>query len=80
MLMMLKTSRKMKLKMKIVQKVKKMLNTLWVKFLIRFGNIKVFKFPLFIVYDPSEYKMDGPHVYRAMKILRPGDIILRGYD
>ena len=41
--------------MNAVQKVKKALSKLWVKFLTQFGNIKVFKFPLFMVYDPSEY-------------------------
>ena len=40
----------------------------------------MFKFPLFIVYDPSEYEMDGKHLVAAAKSLKPGDIVLRGYN
>ena len=58
----------------------KFFNKIWVKFLICFGNIKIFKFPLFIVYDPSEYEMDGVHLKKALSMLKPGDIILRGYN
>ena len=50
------------------------------KFLTGFGSIKVFKFPMFIVYDPSYFKMDGVHVRKALSVLKPGDVILRGYD
>ena len=35
--------------------MKKMFSKLWAKFITCFGSIKVFKFPMFIVYDPSEY-------------------------
>lgn len=45
-----------------------------------FGNIKIFKFPLFIVYDPSEYDMDGVHMKKALNVIEPGDIVLRGYN
>ena len=30
-----------------------------------FGNIKVFKYPMFVVYDPSFFKMDGKHILKA---------------
>lgn len=60
--------------------MKKLLNKIWVKFLTCFGSIKVFKFPLFIVYDPSEYEMNGVHLKKALSMLKPGDIILRGYN
>lgn len=35
---------------------------------------------MFIVYDPSYFKMDGVHVRKALSVLKPGDVILRGYD
>ena len=57
----------------------KFLNKIWHRFLRIFGNIKVFKFPFFIVYDPDENEMDGEHILKALKILQPGDIIFRGY-
>ena len=60
--------------------MKKWLNKIWVKTVTAFGNIKVFKFPMFLVYDPSEYEMDGIHVRNAMNALQPGDVILRGYN
>lgn len=45
-----------------------------------FGSIKVFKFPMFLVYDPDFFKMDGEHISEALAILKPGDVMLRGYD
>ena len=60
--------------------MKKALYKIWAKFLTWFGNIKIFKFPLFVVYDPSMYKMDGKHIIKAFQLLQPGDVILRGYD
>jgi len=35
---------------------------------------------MFMVYDPSEYEMDGIHIKKALDILKPGDIVLRGYN
>ncbi len=49
------------------------------KFLTRFGSIKVFRFPMFIVYDPSYFDMSGKKIRDVLEILEPGDIILRGY-
>ena len=40
----------------------------------------MFKFPLFVVYDNDEYKMAGCKIKQATEILKPGDIVLRGYD
>lgn len=33
-----------------------------------------------MIYDPSEYEMDGIHIQKALSILMPGDILLRGYN
>lgn len=60
--------------------MKKRLYVAWAKFLTWFGNIKVFRFPMFIVYDPSEYAMDGAHLQAALDAIQPGDVVLRGYD
>ena len=49
------------------------------KFLTQFGNIKVYKFPMFMVYDPSTFDMTGQKILKVLDILQPGDVILRGY-
>ena len=45
-----------------------------------FGDIKVFKFPLFAVYDPGGYKVKGEDIREVIQKLRPGDILIRGYE
>src|SRR5574344_499310 len=59
--------------------MKKALYKIWSKFLSIFGDIKVFKWPLFCIYDPDDYQVGGHEVIDIMKILKPCDIILRGY-
>lgn len=49
------------------------------KFLTRFGAIKVYKTPMFIVYDPSTYDMTGQKILQVLDVLQPGDVVLRGY-
>lgn len=44
------------------------------------GDIKVYRFPMFIVYDPTTYLIKGYHTRQAMDIIEPGDIVLRGYN
>lgn len=60
--------------------MKKALYKIWSKFLTMFGNIKIFKWPLFLVYDPNYFNVGGKQVLDIIQILKPGDIILRGYD
>ena len=48
-------------------------------FLTFFGDLKVFKFPMFIIYDPGSYKVKGEDIRQVIKIIRPGDILVRGY-
>ena len=60
--------------------MKKLFHKVWAKFITWFGNIKVFKYPMFIVYDPSFFKMDGKHTMKALQSVLPGDILLRGFD
>ncbi|HEY4784512.1 MAG TPA: hypothetical protein VIH57_00620, partial [Bacteroidales bacterium] len=48
-------------------------------FLNFFGDIKVFKFPMFIVYDPGSYRVKGEDVRQVINLIKPGDILVRGY-
>jgi hypothetical protein len=43
------------------------------------GDIKVFKFPLFLVYDPGSYLVKGDDTREVMDCVQPGDILVRGY-
>ena len=38
---------------------------LWSRMLDILGDIKVFKWPLFVVYDPSLFQMTGPMIEQA---------------
>ena len=55
------------------------LHWLKVKLLTILGDIKVYKFPFFLIYDPSTFRVKGYHTRQAMNFLKPGDIILRRY-
>jgi hypothetical protein len=48
-------------------------------FLTIFGDIKVFRFPFFLVYDPGSYQVKGDDVRALLQVLQPGDILLRSY-
>ena len=51
------------------------------KFLRIFGDIKLLPFPPFMYYQPGDYyKATGAEARQAMQLLRPGDLLLRGYD
>lgn len=39
--------------------MKRALYKIWSKFLTMFGNIKIFKWPLFLVYDPNYFNVGG---------------------
>lgn len=60
--------------------MKKFFYKLWSKFLTMFGDIKIFKYPLWLVYDPSDYEVTGEKVLDIMDTLENGDIVLRGYN
>lgn len=44
------------------------------------GDIKVFRWPMFVVYDPGSYRVKGPETREAAAKIRPGDILVRGYS
>ena len=48
-------------------------------FLTIFGDIKIYEFPMFIIYNPSTFKIKGYDTRKALDILEPGDIVLRKY-
>lgn len=51
------------------------------KFVIQwFGDILVYKYPLFFVFGHTAYKMKGTDVREVLNVIQPGDIILRRYD
>lgn len=52
---------------------------IWSKFLTAVGDIKWFKWPFWILYDPDEYSVHGKDMMDILDIIQPGDIILRGY-
>lgn len=60
--------------------MKKFFYKLWSKFLTMFGDIKIFKYPLWLVYDPSDYEVTGEKILDIMDTLENGDIVLRGYN
>ncbi|MBF0430429.1 MAG: hypothetical protein HQK83_04070 [Fibrobacteria bacterium] len=44
------------------------------------GDIKIFKFPFFLVYDPGSYLIKGRQMREIMQKVRPGDILVRGFN
>lgn len=48
-------------------------------FLKVFGDLKIFPWPFFLIYDPGSYKVKGEDVRDVIQTARPGDILLRGY-
>lgn len=56
-----------------------MLKKLRDKLLTFFGDIKVFKYPFWIVYDPEQYFITGDHLREIENTIQPGDIVCRGY-
>jgi len=60
--------------------MKKFFYRLQATFLTWFGNIKVFKWPLFIIYDPTVFSMPGEKILEVRNLLQPGDVILRGFS
>jgi hypothetical protein len=44
-----------------------------------FGDIKIFRFPFFILYNPGSYLIKGPEMRQIMNLVQDGDILIRGY-
>lgn len=56
-----------------------LLHSLKVAFIYVFGRIKVYKWPMFIVYDPKGYDVKAVGIRTALSIVRKGDILVRRY-
>ena len=56
-----------------------LLHNLKVAFLYVFGRIKVYKWPMFIVYDPKGYDVKAIGIRTALSLVRKGDILVRRY-
>ena len=54
----------------------------WSLFLKILGDIKIFKYPLWIQYSPDEYdyKVHGEQLRVLIAQLKPGDVVLRKYS
>lgn len=48
-------------------------------FLYIFGKIKVYRWPMFIVYDPRGYDIKAVDIRKAMGLVKQGDILVRRY-
>ena len=58
----------------------KICNKIYDNFLTIVGDIKFFKYPMFIIYDPSEYGVTGDDMDTIQHVIQPGDILLRAYS
>jgi hypothetical protein len=44
-----------------------------------FGDIKVFSFPLWVVYQPKSFRIKGAETRHISSIIEPGDVVMRAY-
>lgn len=49
-------------------------------FLYHFSELQFFKFPMFILWGNSHYKIKGHDQRQILNLIKPGDILLRRYD
>jgi len=49
------------------------------KLLTIFGDIKIFKWPFWIVYDPDMYLMTGAKIREVLDVIKIGDVVGRRY-
>ncbi|HEX8709925.1 MAG TPA: YiiX/YebB-like N1pC/P60 family cysteine hydrolase [Pyrinomonadaceae bacterium] len=49
------------------------------RFLTVFGDLKVFRWPLFFLYDPGSYLVKGEDMRQVLELIQPGDVLVRGY-
>lgn len=59
--------------------MKRFFRKLTSKILTVIGDIKIFKWPMFIVYDPVLYRIKGSDLRKLCNTLKPGDIVMRAY-
>jgi hypothetical protein len=54
--------------------------TLYERIVTVLGDILVYRWPMFLLYNPSGYRVKGEDVRELIDRIRPGDILVRGYD
>lgn len=59
--------------------IKALSRSLKVAFLRVFGRIKVYRWPMFVVYDPKGYDVKAVDIRKAMNLVRKGDVLVRRY-
>jgi hypothetical protein len=59
--------------------IKGIANNLKIWFLYVLGRIKVYRWPMFVVFDPKGYDVKAFGIRRAMALVRKGDILVRRY-
>jgi len=47
--------------------------------LTAFGKIKIFKWPFFVIYQPTSFRIKGENTRDIMNNIRTGDVIMRAY-
>lgn len=57
-----------------------MLYRLKSRLLTIFGDIQVYPWPMFVIYNPKSYKMTGAKCREVLDLVQPADVLLRGYD
>ena len=57
-----------------------LLHNIKVAFLYILGRIKIYRWPMFIVYDPKGYDVKAIGIRTAMSLVEKGDIIVRRYN
>jgi hypothetical protein len=45
-----------------------------------FGDIKIFRWPFFVVYHPTSFRIKGTDTRDIMEAIQPGDVVMRAYD
>jgi hypothetical protein len=45
-----------------------------------FGNVQVFKYPFFMLFGHTAYKIKGTDQREILNVIKPGDVLLRRYD
>jgi hypothetical protein len=50
------------------------------KLLTIFGDLKVFPYPMFMLYDPGSYAVKGEDVRQLIGVVQEGDILVRGFS
>lgn len=47
--------------------------------LTKFGDIKIFKWPMYVLYHPTSFRIKGLHTREILNIVQPGDLVMRSY-